>query len=293
MSKTQLCRTALYFVISLFFHASCVGLVYFPFPQQSRDKTKIEFEVKNNRNLNVGSVTKSAIFQKKVKSKVTSKKTIPAKFIPSWYDLSHSKDLLGVTGSSDSNNLESLGVLKGFGYGSNDLSKLSDFGIYDYIYRTIESTLVYPWILADKKMEAVVNIQTRILSSGSLDWQNLKVSGGTVYFQVYVLRILKTVFNKFPAEYSKQLKKPIPLDLSFTFKISENGEKQISQQKQFIMGQVIAFHRVSHQSMAQWKLGPLSGLFPLPYVNLDLSKLFSLFSKEQDPLLKHILENQL
>lgn len=211
---------------------------------------------------------------------------IPKAFVPRW-------DTNYLTGLAVKSGAGTAGLLMPFGHGSGDLGKLEQFSIYDLLYRNIDELLVFPSVLAENNFEGTVNVQTILKSSGEIDWSSFKISGANEYFQIYILRVLKTIFAQpLRPEYKRHLKETQPLDMSFTFALKENGEKTYNDKNRFIMGHVLAFHKYSHQSSMQWKFGPLYGIFPLPYVNLNIGWIIKKINSN-DPLAQFMSSNKL
>ena len=175
-----------------------------------------------------------------------------------------------------------------FGFESGNLKRLEFFSIYERIYRAIEGNLVYPSVLASEKIEGTVLVQFLILKDGRVDWRSLKISGNR-YLKIYIVRLLLGMFQSpLPTEAVRQLEKPLPVDLIFDFRITESDDPSLKKQREFVMGQVLAFYRNFQHSSLQWKIGPLSGLFPLPVVNLDILGLIKSIADPSDPLAEFV-----
>lgn len=59
-------------------------------------------------------------------------------------------------------------------------------------------------------------------------------------------------------------------DLSFHIEISESNDWERVEKEKIIVGNTMLFYRSSHQSLAQWELGPFKGMFPIPMIYLNI-----------------------
>lgn len=67
----------------------------------------------------------------------------------------------------------------------------------------------------------------------------------------------------------------------------EPTTEELIRRNQKIIGNVLLFYRNSHQSIAEWHLGPFRGMFPIPWVNVDFDWIIENFDKhvnEKDPV---------
>ncbi len=267
---------------SFLLHAFIIFLLFYvkPLSVKTEPESKTEILILENKPGSPQGSRGSTIGKK-------SHAKIPRAFLPKW-DTNYLSGLTVASGQGGR-----TGILMPFGHGSGDLGKLAQFTIYDVLYKNIDELLVFPSVLAANKMEGVVNVQTFLKDSGEIDWEKFKITGGNEYFQIYILRVLKTVFARpLRQEYRKRIPTALPLDMSFSFVIGENGEKIVNDRKKFIMGHVLGFYKNSHQSMMQWKFGPLMGMLPLPSVNVNLGWIYDKIQGD-DPLAKFMSENKL
>lgn len=83
--------------------------------------------------------------------------------------------------------------------------------------------------------------------------------------------------------------------MSFHFSISEEPTTdELIQQNQKVMGNVLLFFRNSHQSIAEWHIGPFTGVFPLPMVSVDfgwLQENFDRYVNHREPLKEFLREH--
>lgn len=163
------------------------------------------------------------------------------------------------------------GPLVSFGKNSGDLKKLVEASFFQDLYKKIDEKLVYPSILVERRLQGTVNVSLLITQEGSIDWSSARINGGSKYLRLYVLRVLREVFLvPLDKRILRKAHLPIQIDLSMKFSISENSKGINAELENYIMGQVLTFSRIGHRSVMEWKLGPLRGIFPIPYASVDI-----------------------
>jgi hypothetical protein len=169
-----------------------------------------------------------------------------------------------------------------WGSGSSDFQKISEYNLMERIHHQVEGLLYYPGVLASHKIEGAVNARLVFNKQGHCDWPRTQISSGSPYFRVFILDLLKTLCQQ---SYPREIhgRQTTVVDLSFLFTLTEHDSLEIKDQQSHIVGNVLMFYRNSHQSIAQWRLGPFTGMFPLPFVNLD----FSWLKEHWDTYIEH------
>ncbi|MBX7231185.1 MAG: hypothetical protein K1X29_03770 [Bdellovibrionales bacterium] len=155
-----------------------------------------------------------------------------------------------------------------WGSDSSDFQKIGQFDFMNEIFYEINNLLDYPSILAQNKIQGSVHSSLIITPKGQCDWKSTRIISGQVYLRVYTLDLLKKLCLKnFPR--ASRFEKNIQVDLSFLFTIWESNDPSIKKDQSRILGNMLMFYRNSHQSRTQWKLGPFTGMFPIPIVAID------------------------
>ncbi len=176
-------------------------------------------------------------------------------------------------------------------WGTNDVpfEKIKDYGFYEKLYQQIDGYLAYPAVLARNKISGAVNARLVFDAEGSCLWKLTKISGSEDYLRLYILETLKKTCQ---SNFKKYLHKRLitNADLSFSFKLGEKNEtqEQIDKEK-IIVGNVLLFQRSAQQSLAEWKLGPFKGMFPIPQIYLNFEWIQDNWEKlieKKDPLVE-------
>jgi hypothetical protein len=256
-------------VASLILHALWwIGLPLIPFPEPLPAPQTIEVEMKGiqgGRKLTRGKGNASS-------------KTLA----PSW-DFSNRK--MGDGQGDDEASPGSGWGKEDWGVGGGDFKQVEHYLLFRKIWEEVDGMLFYPAILARRKVQGTVNVRLVLNEEGKCNWSATKIWSAQRYLRVYVLDVAAKLCRLNLARWHQD-KKPITVDLSFKFFISENGERQLLAKDEAIVGNVMHFQRHSHQSAMEWRLGPLKGLAVF-YVGVDfdwLKEQWDTLSNGTDPL---------
>jgi len=167
-----------------------------------------------------------------------------------------------------SGNPESDDPKAAWGQGSAEFKRLEDLGLMNRIYEHTEQALYYPGILARHKIEGIVNARLVIAEQGLCDWHETIISSTNPHLRIFILSVLKEVCSQNFKPYLRG-RKLTNIDFSFEFELTEHDDSKLIESKNKIIGNVLMFYRNSHQSVTEWHLGPLMGLFPIPAVAVD------------------------
>lgn len=173
-----------------------------------------------------------------------------------------------------------------WGSGGSDFERVQDFNLMHKIYSDVNAKLFYPSVLAAHKIEGVVNSRLVLNQNGDCDFTATQISSSEIHLRIYILSVLKKVCNQNYVRFTGE-RTLTNVDMSFLFRLTESNDKDFLNQQEFIVGNVLNFQRNSHQSMATWRVGPFTGLFPIPAVNIDfqwLSENWSKYIEGKDPM---------
>lgn len=290
-----------YLFISFLLHIILfIGLINFKSKLDMPPKL-IEVEYQSNHKK---TESKLARLQHNLKSKsaVKSKKSKPAQFTFG----SHNIKLFNNYSSAESiqkmveqsrnanNNAWSEGGYtltddphKIWGVGAGTFERVQDYNLMEFIFAQTESYLFYPSILAAHRIEGTVNTRLVLNKEGDCEWRQTQINAANRYLRVYVLHLLKKVCNQ---NFSRYLNNRIltNVDMSFQFALTEKqNTDENTKSNQHIVGNVLMFYRNAQTSITEWHLGPFTGVFPIPWVNLDFNWIQENFEKyvnNHDPI---------
>jgi len=157
----------------------------------------------------------------------------------------------------------------------------------NHFQEKVDNLLFYPSILARHGVNGTVNSRIVLDRDGTCNWSLTKIESADPHLRIFILHLLKKVCDE---NYKKYIGQRVQtnLDMSFAFSISEKPTTdELVRQNQKILGNVLLFFRNSHQSVAEWHLGPFAGMFPIPIINVDFEWLFENFDRyvdHKDPL---------
>lgn len=170
-----------------------------------------------------------------------------------------------------------------WGAGGGSFARIEEMNLMQFFYRKFDAVLFYPEILARHKIGGVVNARIVLNRSGECDWQKTQIRAAEPYLRVYVLHMLKNVCHENFKSYTRQ-RESTNIDISVNFSISEQPTTdELVKSQQRIVGNVLLLFRNSQHSVAEWRLGPFTGLFPIPAVSLDFGWLQEHMSGGEDP----------
>lgn len=174
-----------------------------------------------------------------------------------------------------------------WGAGGGTFERVRDYTLMKRFHDKVDGLLFYPGVLARHQISGVVNTRIVLDQQGSCNWELTKINANDPHLRIYILHLLKQVCDESYAKYTKE-RKLTNIDMSFNFSISgQLTTEELIDQNQYIVGNVLAFYRNSQQSIAEWHLGPLTGVFPIPWVGLDfgwLQENFERYVNDKDPL---------
>ena len=154
-----------------------------------------------------------------------------------------------------------------WGSGGADFGRVADFVRLERLYRAVDSRLIYPSILAYHGISGTVNARLVITKKGC-DWRHTTITASEPHLRVYILDVLQRTCQQSLAEFARA-DRASNVDFSFSFAQTEHNDQGLIQAQNKIVGNVMLFYRNSHASVAEWKLGPIRGLFPIPAAAVD------------------------
>lgn len=174
-----------------------------------------------------------------------------------------------------------------WGAGSGTFDRVQDLVLMSKFQKKIDAMLFYPGVLARRKISGIVNTRIVLNSKGDCDWHRTQINAAEPHLRIYILHLLKKVCTENFARYTRK-RELTNIDMSFHFEISEDRtSKELIETNQSVIGNVLVFYRQSRNSIAEWHLGPLTGVFPIPWVTLDFDWVMEHFEslvEKKDPL---------
>ncbi len=156
-----------------------------------------------------------------------------------------------------------------WGYGATNLAALKEFLDYDAFAAGIDNLLVYPAILARQKVSGTILVRMKFTDQSQCDWSRIDVKNGQRYLRSYVTAVLKKACTLSVVRDMKANRTSV-LDLAFNFALTAGDTASENAQSQnFILGNVISFHREQAQAL-EYHIGPIRGFLFVPYVDLDI-----------------------
>ena len=296
MPRTEKLSQQHFFFISLVLHIVIAG-IFFSLNLKSNkitEKQNIEIVLNESKSKKVHPLISSGKGKqdssKKHTTSVKKSNSEKARTQSSWLFSKYDKESLIESASG------------GIGHGSNrdnpdeewgtneaPFEKIKDYGFYEKLYQQIDGYLAYPAVLARNKISGDINARLVFDSDGSCLWKLTKISGSEDYLRLYILETLKKTCK---SNFKKYLNKRLitNADLSFRFKLAEKSETEDEMDKEkIIVGNVLLFQRSAQHSLAEWKLGPFRGMFPIPAVYLNFEWIQDNWDKlieKKDPLVE-------
>jgi hypothetical protein len=158
-----------------------------------------------------------------------------------------------------------------WGAGSGTFERIQDLVLMKKFQQKIDALLFYPGVLARRKISGIVNSRIVLNQAGDCDWRHTRIEAANPYLRVYILHLLKKVCSENFKKYT-HAREMTNIDMSFKFEISEDRTSdELIAENQSVLGNVLIFYRQSRNSIAEWRLGPLTGMFPIPLCGFGLS----------------------
>lgn len=122
-----------------------------------------------------------------------------------------------------------------WGDGAGEFNRILQSNLFEQFFKEVDNALFYPGILARHHIEAVVLARVILNQHGQCHWQKTKIRSNDKHMQVFILDVLKkackTDYSRWMASRENTL-----IDLSFEFQLTEHGNKELAQEKQFTVG---------------------------------------------------------
>lgn len=158
-----------------------------------------------------------------------------------------------------------------WGVKGTDLGEIANYLTYEKLFTEIDGALHYPAILARRGYAGTINARLAFTDQSQCDWQRTQIKIGQQYLRIYVLTLLKKicsleVIRSLHADHKKTV------DISFQFELNEGlgNQAELRQANQKVIGNVLMFHRAETKSSIEYHLGPITGVWFVPAVSLDI-----------------------
>ncbi|MGZ3797695.1 MAG: hypothetical protein ACXVB1_15090 [Pseudobdellovibrionaceae bacterium] len=174
-----------------------------------------------------------------------------------------------------------------WGAGGGNFERVQELALMSHFQEKVNSLLFYPAVLAHHKISGLVNTRLVLNDKGDCDWALTKINSNDAHLRLFILHLLKKTCDE---NYKKYLGTRIStnIDMSFEFSITEQPSTQeLIRQNQKVLGNVLFFFRNSQHSIAEWHLGPFTGMFPIPWGSLDfgwIEENFDRYVNHKDPM---------
>ena len=272
----------LFLIYSIFFHAGLISFCFL-FLRHNKpvlEQPKIEIQIRESALSGQGPSN-----EKKASGKRISNKSNFSNYLPGY---EFKTGGLKADRESYLNNPLRDDPNSNWGSGGGTFERVADYNFFRQLYDSVEGQLFYPGVLARNRITGTVNARIVISNDGSCDWKRTGISGSNGYLSLYVLDVLKRVcLQNFKPQIGKR--EITVADLSFRFDINENNDWERVEREKIVVGNALLFYRNSHQSVAEWQLGPFKGIFPVPQVYLNIPWIqdnWNRLVKDKDPLIE-------
>ncbi|MGE4132998.1 MAG: hypothetical protein AB7F86_15255 [Bdellovibrionales bacterium] len=193
------------------------------------------------------------------------------RFRPRGVDFDHP-----VVGSPPYDSADSRLASEEFGADGGNFGEIVNFLRYEKLQEVIEGLLFYPGVLGRRGMEGTINARLALDSTSHCDWGRTKIDGSNPYLKVYILALLKKLCGRTAIEQVKVSR----IDLSFRFYLKEYMHPTIDPDPgSQIVGNVLTFARAFPKSKFEYHIGPIQGIWFVPYVTVDFPWIFEKWDK--------------
>ena len=151
-----------------------------------------------------------------------------------------------------------------WGAGSAHLKMIELYIPLDRLRLQTDGATHYPGVLAYHDITGDSSARLVIAHTGC-DWRHTQVWASERHLRLYILHVLKKVCS---LEDVKRIgtSQPINVDFAFSFRQTEDA---LVKDSSALRGNVIVVQRWYKKSIAEWHVGPLRGMFPIPAVSVD------------------------
>jgi len=151
--------------------------------------------------------------------------------------------------------------------------------LLQYLYQRIDNGLHYPKEFKDKLIEGHVYAELLFSEEGGFLRDESTVNSSVRFLKVHVSNLLGRVLKSEIPQSLINYDGKLMLKCSFWFHVSEHNDPSLIKAQERISGKELVFYRNYHHSVAQWQVGPLSGMWGIPYVSIDLLKAGKMVNK--------------
>ncbi len=141
-------------------------------------------------------------------------------------------------------------------------------GAFVWIFQRVQRNLGYPAEFIQNGITGTAQARFRFDRQGRV--VGLGVTSDSPYLKVYSYRLLEQLFQKPIPENLRKWEKELEVLCSFRFAFAESQVALSLAMPDSIVGNQLHFSRTKIKSAAEWKMGPLAGLFPVPAVGVDV-----------------------
>lgn len=159
-------------------------------------------------------------------------------------------------------------------------------GALAWVYRKAQLTIGYPQAFIHHDITGSAQARLVFDRTGKLKPELLHVRADSPYLRVYVYRVLESTFTREPVPASL-VRWPDTFEVFCYVQFSLGASTSVAVASDHpVVGNKLFFrrHGFKPNEALSWKLGPLSGLFPVPVVGMDMTWFYRKYQDHKHPL---------
>jgi hypothetical protein len=155
-----------------------------------------------------------------------------------------------------------------WGVRGGSLKEMEHFVHYDQLMREIQGLLYYPNALGVRKISGTIHVRLYFTKDSKCDRRRTRAEGHHHYLKFFVLALIQKLCGFETIEHMG-FKENQFVDLSFAFVLAEREDRLDSEKRDAINGNVMRFERIAHDVWYEYRIGPIRGIYGIPYWTLD------------------------
>ncbi len=155
-----------------------------------------------------------------------------------------------------------------WGVRGGSLSELEHFVGYDKLMREVQGLLYYPNALEVRKISGTIHARIYFTKDSRCDRARTRVDGHHYYLKFYIMALIQKLCALETVEHMGFRENQF-VDLSFAFVLTHREDRLESEKRDAINGNVMRFERIGHDVWYEYRIGPIRGIYGVPYWTLD------------------------